>query len=335
MQKHLFASVCTLALLSVSTAAQAEHAHAKMPIGVMGAHVMPAGEWMASYRFDRTSQSDIRDGSSNVSFHDVLEQYGETPVDMRMNMHMLEGMVGVTPKLSLMAMAQYMEMDMVHEAHHSHHRHSMTEKGLGDTQISGVCQLMHTMGEDSMQSVLLNAGASLPTGSIDQDYISHHGDLRHMSYAMQFGSGTVDPILGATYAGQQGEWNWGAQLLGTFRVYNNSNDYHLGNRYTANLWAGKQLTDAVDASMRLEGVHWGDVSGADPMMPANSMAGATPALTGGEQVNAYFGLGLTPPIKALEGQRLALEFGAPVYQQFDGPLLETDYRLTLGWQIGF
>lgn len=335
MQKHLFVSVCTLALFSVVTPVNAETHHANAPVGVMGAHVMPAGEWMASYRFDRTSQSDIRDGSSRVDFHDVLDSYLETPVDMRMNMHMLEGMVGVTPNLSVMAMAQYMEMEMVHEAHHSHHRHQMTKKGLGDTQVSGVYQLMHTMDEDSMQSVLLNAGVSLPTGSVDEGYINHHGDLRRLPYQMQFGSGTVDPVLGATYTMKRGEWNWGAQLLGTFRVYDNSNDYHLGNRYAANLWAGKQLTNMVDASMRLEAMHWGDVSGADPMMPANSMAGATPALTGGEQVNAYFGLGLTPPIAALEGQRLALELGAPVYQHFDGPLLETDYRLQLGWQIGF
>lgn len=333
MQKQLFAGVCSLAFLSLSTAATAEHDHhaAPAPIGIMGDHVMDKGQWMASYRLDRTSQSDLLDGSRSISPHDALATYGEVPIDMRMNMHMLEGMVGVTEKLTVMAMAQYMEMEMVHEAHHSHHRHAMNKNGLGDTQLSGVYQLMHRMEGERMQSLLLNAGVSLPTGSIDSGYINHHGDARNLPYNMQFGSGTVDPLLGLTYTGRHGEWNWGSQLHGTFRLYDNSNDYHLGNRYALNLWAGKQLTSVFDASLRLEGLHWGDVDGADPLTPANSMAGATPALTGGSQVNGYFGLGAA----VFGPHRLALEFGAPLWQHFDGPQLETDYRLTLGWQVKF
>jgi len=34
-----------------------------------------------------------------------------------------------------------------------------------------------------------------------------------------------------------------------------------------------------------------------------------------------------------EGQRIAAEFGAPVYQNLDGPQLQTDWTVTVGWQL--
>jgi len=36
--------------------------------------------------------------------------------------------------------------------------------------------------------------------------------------------------------------------------------------------------------------------------------------------------------KWLKGQRLAFEFGIPVYQDLDGPQLETDWIILFGWQ---
>ena len=37
----------------------------------------------------------------------------------------------------------------------------------------------------------------------------------------------------------------------------------------------------------------------------------------------------------LEGQRLFAEFGVPIYQNLDGPQLETDWVLNIGVQIRF
>lgn len=38
---------------------------------------------------------------------------------------------------------------------------------------------------------------------------------------------------------------------------------------------------------------------------------------------------------SFKGHRLALEVGYPVYQDLDGPQLETDWMLTGGWQYAF
>ena len=41
------------------------------------------------------------------------------------------------------------------------------------------------------------------------------------------------------------------------------------------------------------------------------------------------------PSGFLKGNRLAVEFGKPVYQRFGGPALENDYKITIGWQNSF
>jgi hypothetical protein len=60
---------------------------------------------------------------------------------------------------------------------------------------------------------------------------------------------------------------------------------------------------------------------------------ADPNLRGGTRVDALVGINfVTPDLKSL---RLAAEAGAPVYQDLDGPQLETDLVFTLGAQYTF
>ncbi len=336
MKKLLLAGACALAFLNSVTPAFAEHQHQDhSPAGVMGAHLHQKGEWMVSYYLDGTSQSGLRDGSDKVSTHDVLQTFGEVMTDMSMRMHMLEGMVGITDNLSLMVMGQYMEMEMTHEAHGGHGIHSMTKKGWGDTEVTALYGLMHEMDEKSMHSLHLNAGLSLPTGDTDEAYLNHHNVLMHLPYSMQFGSGTYDPILGLTYTGESGGWGWGSQILGTFRFGENNEGYRLGNKYRLNLWGSRALDEVFSASARLEGITYGNVHGSDAMMPPTSMNGAQPDGQGGEQLNAYIGLSATPALAALQGHKFAAEFGLPLYQHFDGPQLDNDYRFIASWKVGF
>jgi hypothetical protein len=45
-----------------------------------------------------------------------------------------------------------------------------------------------------------------------------------------------------------------------------------------------------------------------------------------------FGVNLIGQRGAICGHRLAAEFGVPVYQNLNGPQMETDWTLTVGWQ---
>ena len=56
---------------------------------------------------------------------------------------------------------------------------------------------------------------------------------------------------------------------------------------------------------------------------------------GGSRVDAQFGVNTLITEGMLAGHRIALEVSLPVHQNLQGPQLETDWTLTLGWQKSF
>lgn len=59
------------------------------------------------------------------------------------------------------------------------------------------------------------------------------------------------------------------------------------------------------------------------------------ALRGGTRLDVPLGLNIHFPGGALKGHRIAAEWHIPVYQNLNGPQLETDWLLTVGWQKSF
>lgn len=55
----------------------------------------------------------------------------------------------------------------------------------------------------------------------------------------------------------------------------------------------------------------------------------------GNRIDLLFGINLIASEGKLHDNRLAIEVGLPIYQYLDGPQLEMDYRLTVGWQLVF
>jgi hypothetical protein len=308
------------------------------PIGVMGDHLHKQGEFMIGYHYNLSKFSGFKDGSSKISTAEVQSNYGEVGTDIDMRMHMFEIMYGVSDKLTLMLMPQYMEMDMVHESSHGMgHSHKHTVKGLGDTELVGLYSLYKDSDDSSNQRLHLNIGVSLPTGSINKTFVNHHSTVYNLPYNMQFGSGTVDPIIGATYISELPTWSWGAQTINYIRVGKNNNGYRLGNKYTATSWVSRNLNEYVSTSLRLKGEAWDNVSGRDYSLPLNTIVGANPKKLAGERLTAHFGVNLVAPSSnpVLLGHRLALEFGVPLYENFDGPQSSQDYTFTLGWQWAY
>lgn len=338
---YTIAACAALSLLATTALAHdrpmpSDHA----PLGVMGDHLHKEGEWMVGYRYSQQRTDGIRNGSDGVSNHMLLMTYGETPTEMTMRMHMFEVMYGISDSLTLMVMPQYMEMEMTHMSHmpgHSH-GHAHTVGGLGDTSVTGLYSLWNDDASALAQNLHLNIGLSVPTGSIDERFTNHHNNNYPLPSNMQLGSGTFDPIIGLTYNGHLNGWSWGAQTLNTFRfIGENENDYRLGNRYTVNLWGARDLNEVVSVSVRLEGEKWDDVDGRDISLPLTTIVGANPNLLAGERMIAHAGLNLRLPDSwgAAAGHRLAFEAGVPVYQHFDGPQPDEDYRFTVGWQYAF
>ncbi|TAE33148.1 MAG: transporter [Alphaproteobacteria bacterium] len=337
MRNFVFAGACALAFsyAQAACAGGKKHPEDHAPIGVMGDHLHKQGEWMVGYHYQHSRTSGYRNGSNKVSNASVMSAYGEAATEMDMGMHMLEIMYGISDDLTLMVMPQYMVMDMTHQSSHgSGHIHDHTTQGLGDTQLTGLYSIYDQEQAGKEHKVHVNMGVSLPTGSIDKTFVNHHDRVYPLPYQMQFGSGTFDPIIGATYNGSSHDWSWGAQTLNTIRLGKNDNGYRLGNKYTATTWIARTITDFASLSFRIDGEAWDDVSGRNARLPLTTIAGANPTELAGERVMANIGLNLLGD-ERLSDQRLAAEFGLPIYQRYSGPQPNMDYRVSLAWQWAF
>ena len=321
------------------------HAHTYMqrpdahaPAGVMGEHAHMAGQWMLSYRYTHMDMDGLRDGTGSVSAQEVATDFGYmvAPLEMTMDMHMFGVMYAPTDRLTLMAMAPYVIKSMDHRVvmgPMAGTEFSTQSEGFGDVKLSGVFKLWNK----ERRTLILNFGVSLPTGSIDEEdnTAASAGEDVQLPYPMQLGSGTYDLIPGLTYTDLHEKWSWGAQGLATLRLGENDNDYTLGDRYELTGWVARLLSASWSASLRLKGQDWDDINGSDPDLNPMIVPTADPDAQGGTRVDLSAGLNFIRRGGVLDGHRLAVEVARPVYQDLNGPQLETDWLLTLGWQYAF
>lgn len=300
------------------------------PITVMGDHVHNQGEWMLSYRYRFMSMDGNRDGTDDLTTDEVLEDFMVAPDDMTMQMHMLGAMYAPTDNLTLMTMIPFVVKEMDHVTRMGT-EFTTNSSGIGDIKVSGLYQLFNK----NRQTVHLNLGFSIPTGSIDERDDTPAGDDVILPYPMQIGSGTVDLRPGITYLGQTDDWSWGAQANTVLRLGENDRGYTVGNRYQLLGWVARRFNDKVSVSLKLDGETWDDHEGADSALNPNVIPTADPELRGGTRLDLGLGANVYLPERFLPGGRLAAEFEFPLYQSLEGPQLETDWQLTLGIQSAF
>lgn len=300
------------------------------PISVMGDHTHGRGEWMFSYRYMFMDMDGNRDGTDSLSTREVLEQFPVTPVEMSMEMHMLGAMYAPTDNLTLMVMAPYISKEMDHVTR-TGVNFTTNSEGFGDIKTTALYKIF----DQDRQRLHLHFGLSFPTGSIEERDDTPAGDDQILPYPMQIGSGTFDLLPGITYLGQSDQGSWGAQALTTLRLGENSNDYRLGNQLQLTGWIARNWTDWLSTSIRLKGMTWGNIDGADERLNPMMIPTADPDRRGGTQLNLGLGVNLYAPRGNLKGSRLAMEFELPLYRSLDGPQLETDWQLTVGLQTSF
>ncbi|MGE0352194.1 MAG: transporter [Gemmatimonadales bacterium] len=302
------------------------------PIGVMADHTHEKNEMMLSYRYMRMSMDGLRTGTDALTAGDVLATYPVTPVKMPMQMHMFGVMYAPADRVTLMAMVPFVKKDMDHVTGMGG-KFTTSSSGLGDISA----QAMIVLFNRNRQRVHLTAGVSLPTGSIDemdQTPASMGNDVQ-LPYPMQSGSGTFDLLPGLTYLGQTDSYSWGAQGSGVIRLGDNDRDYHLGNALAGTVWGARRWSQWVSTSLRLAGRTWGEIKGADAALNPMMVPTADPANQGGNRIDALAGINFEVARGGLKGQRLAIEFGVPVYRSVNGIQLESDWVLTAGWQYAF
>ena len=304
------------------------------PIGVIGDHGHKKGEIMLSYRFMVMETRGLQSGGSVLETTEALKDFMMVPTQMRMQMHMFGAMFAPHDKITHMAMTSYQQRHMAMQgAHHhkeGHHlhpvgAHEMSSSGIGDTKFEGLL----TVWKKPDLTLLGNIGILLPTGSIEQK----GANAQLLPYPMQLGTGSFQAYPGATIFGYYGNWSYGSQLRGAFSLHTNANNYRHGNTITATVWGARRITDWMSFSGRLLFSHEGHITGSHPDLNPKMSPSHRPDFRGGTRLDIAISSNLLVPNgNPLAGQRLAVAFMLPMYQDLTGTQLKTTWRLILGWQ---
>ncbi|MEO1204935.1 MAG: transporter [Pseudomonadota bacterium] len=321
------------------------------PIGVMGEHMHKKGEWMLSYRYMRMEMDGSRIGTDSVTPEQIVTSVPNVnpgppllrvvPTNMTMEMHMLGAMYAPTDNITLMAMLPIVRKEMDHVTFRgmagTNRLGTFTTKseGIGDFKFGGLFRLY----DDNVHHLHANLSLSAPTGSIEEQGqvltpMGTRPTLR-LPYSMQNGTGTWDLHPGLTYTGRMGDISWGSQIMGEIRLESeNDEGYSFGDKIKLTSWVAYQFAPWISASFRSAYTAQGDIDGSDPLIAAPVQT-ANPDFYGGEKLELFGGINTVVTSGPMKGHRFAIEAGVPVYQDLNGPQMETDWTLTAGWQYAF
>lgn len=355
MQKYILmlAALLLATHSSKSLADQTVRADSHGPIGVMGDHMHNDGEWMLSYRFMTMNMQGNLRGSKNIDPDTIVTTEANrffgmpnmpptlriVPRDMAMDMHMLGLMYAPNDRVTLMFMANYLDNSMKHTTYAGGGGTSVlgefatTTSGWGDLSVSGLIRLRNS-ANNRLHGML---GVSVPTGSRDErgEILTPTGmtPTVRLPYPMQLGSGTYDPIVGLSFAGNHNSLGWGGQWRSILRLAKNDDDYQKGDEHRITAWLSYLFSDSVSGSTRIEYYDRGNISGLDPSI-AGPVQTADPDRQANKRLDIAFGLNFVVG-SGHAGWRLGFEYIVPVDQRVDGPQLETDDQLILGLQKAF
>jgi hypothetical protein len=299
------------------------------PIGVMGDHIHNSGEWMFSYRAMLMQMDGTGDGTTDIAAADVLSQgYMVAPTKMSMTMHMLGVMFAPTNNLTLTAMTGYIQnnMDMQISGMMSMDN-PMISGGISDTSVGALYRILH----GSNWYLLTNLHLRLPTGSISETMsMTMMGNAMTMTqpYPMQPGSGSFQLQPALTFIHFWNKYSVGSQVYSRIPLAKNASAWQTGNIYASSIWLAWLPVAEISISSRLEGKYRGNITGASSNMGTASPS-AIPSLQSFAVLNAKLGVNY---LALIEGLRLALEAGIPVYQDLAGPQMKQGMELTAGIQ---
>lgn len=317
------------------------------PSGVMISHVHEKNQWMFSYRFMNMNMSDVMSGTKDKAQSEVFLNYLMAPQSMKMNMHMLMAMYGITNHFTVMAMFNYfsnsMDMAMFSNSTHQHNSSSistvsstamnMKSSGLSDVKL----HLLYGLLDKNNHKLLFSLGLNLPLGSIQKT--GNADDMAYpnsrLPYMMQLGSGTFDLMPCLNYLFQYNDLTASAQFSSVLRTNTNSIGYHYGNEFALNTWMAYSWHQNISSSVRAEGLLGQTISGQDNTVYYYNEPSANPNNYGGEKVNLFVGSKYQFQNNFLKNNQLSLEYGLPIYQNLNGLQLKTQQLFNVAWNYKF
>lgn len=314
------------------------------PAGVMISHLHPKGESMFSYRYMSMENQGLQSGRSQIDEMDVYNNYIMNSDKMRMDMHMLMMMYGITDRLTIMEMLNYNvnSMDMSMLTAHNHdisgesiqmNDFTMKTQGMGDAKI----YLMYGLVKKIHHQLIVSGGCSLPMGSIQvlgkKDDFMYAG--QRLPYMMQLGSGTFDFLSSLNYTFQQRKMAFAFQLSSVIRTSYNINNYVLGNGIGINTWYAYNWWNNFSNSIRFDISSMGKIQGRDKTVYSYNEIGSNTNNYGGQRINLFLGMAYNFNTGFIKNNRISLEYGLPLYQNINGIQLKAKSIFNVTWNYSF
>lgn len=300
------------------------------PISIMTDHYHKKGEFMFSYRLMPMWMNGNISSSNDVSNQTIYQSYMVAPQKMSMLMNMLGVMYAPIDNLTLVLMGNYISksMDLMTKSGVDFNTEA---NGFGDMNLTGIIKLLN----QDRNSLQLNIGLSIPTGSIDESDDIPNMMNAPLAYPMQTGSGTWDPVFGVTYLGQTDNFSWGFQPTYKLRTGTNSQDYRLGNQLNLVGWGAVKASNYISFSTSLGYYDVGSITGMDTDLNPNAMPLFSTANSGRDQLTIGLGSNFYVPSGNMKNFRAAVEVLIPVYQNVTGIQMKNEISGTFGLQYSF
>lgn len=303
----------------------------------------------------------LRDGTQDLDTTSLLgappngtSVFVAVPREMRMYMTMFGLGYSFTDDFAMMLMTSYKrnDMDMVFNQPLSNNMlgnnptlakgFTMHSEGLGDTRVLGKYRLYANDTLAPTQQLSVIGGLSFPTGNINKRFTrspvtGQNGEI--LPYKMQMGSGSFDPILGATYQGSRDPFWYGFNALYFGRWHENDQGYEQGDEIKWDLYGMYQFHERALVQLQLNG-HWED--------SYNGLPGATEFNGNGLFMNGAFASPLFDPNNygftkvnlsaGVQYQPIPLHImellaSVPIHQDVIGPQLKEEWRIVFSYYI--
>lgn len=322
------------------------HGTHQSPIGVMGSQVHEKGHFMLSIRQMRMSMRGNSDDGDSLTDSEIINlsnpypmmgmppKLSVVPQEMDMDMTMIGGMYGLSDRQTLMFMAMYVEKDMTLSTYAPMMQRNLlgnfntNTSGLSSISLSSLIKLQESDGYQMSAQIGIekSIGDNDETGNV----LTPMNMTKEMilPYSMQIGDESTSLIAGLNVTKNSDDWSYGGQI--TFKSIINDKDWNFGDSLSLNGWAGKSLSDTLWGSVRLSYSDIDSIDGRDMRIMAPVQT-ANPKNYGGSSFKLSLGLDKT----LTNGDSLGLELTVPFDQKLNGPQMEEDLTLTIGYKKGF
>ena len=304
--------------------------------------------WSVEYSYRQLRLDGYQMDDRSVGLMDILFSPGEIrtdrnfpilPVKSTQEVHSFDLGYRVNDKLKFSLSIPFVRQDTDHiSSVAGFEDFNIASSGIGDISLLSTWY----MPINDRSAWQFSGGVSFPTGSIDEKGDTPRngaGTDERLPYTKQLGTGTWDLPLSISYLRHEGSLDLGTQLTARIHIGENSNNYHLGNRYGINIWAQYFSQSYFHPGVKLawqhiDPIHGADVSLIKPGQFPFMAAIANPAFYGGDNMN------LSMLMKVCNAETNCkkyadFEFTKPVYRNMTGVQPKEDYQFSISFGLKF